>query len=436
MAARSGFVDNWQSGRSVVECNRHMLTSEHNSDVTFRVGKGEKPIRTHRYVLKSRSCVFDAMLCGPQAEKDDIKMSDVEADIFSDMLVYLYTDDATVTPGNVTGLLYLAKKYAIGGLVTLCLTHLENCLSPENACLILEHAHRFDEEDLYDKACKVVLQHGDTCFATESFKNLCHDCFDNVLKSGDLTVQPQNAFKAATVWAEAECGRKGREITPKNLRSILGETVYGIPFISMEKDYYVKNVVPRGILTDAENVKIMSCFLCPEKDPSPIGGRKIPMYQPVQPSYSLLCPSQSRQPTPQTVPHGFPIRQIEQSRQITSQTVPHGFPIRQNEQSRQPIPQSDNFLGSVKNEKVQPGRRPSIFVPSPFLQTVQHGFPIRQNEQSRQPIPQSDNFLGSVKKEKVQPGRRPSIFVPSPLLQTVQHGFPIRQNEQSGRPNP
>ncbi|XP_071083990.1 BTB/POZ domain-containing protein 6-like [Haliotis cracherodii] len=309
MAAGSGFVKNWQSRSSVVECNRHMLTSEHNSDVTFLVGKGEKPIRAHRYVLISRSCVFDAMLCGPLAEKDDIKMSDVEADIFSDMLVYLYTDDATVTPGNVTGLLYLAKKYAIGGLETLCLTHQENCLSPENACLILEQAHRFDEKDLYDKACKVVLQHGDICFATESFKNLCHDCFDNVLKSGDLTVQPQNAFKAATAWAEAECGCKGREITPKNLRSILGERVYGIPFISMEKDYYVDNVVPSGILTDEENVKIMSCLLCPEKDPSPFFGRKIPNlpYRPVTPFaeiYSLdistLPPDPAHNPHPIT----------------------------------------------------------------------------------------------------------------------------------------
>ncbi|XP_071083991.1 BTB/POZ domain-containing protein 6-A-like [Haliotis cracherodii] len=203
--------------RSVVECNRHMLTSEHNFE----------------YYMQH---------------------------------AYLYTDDATVTPGNVTGLLYLAKKYAIGGLETLCLTYPEDCLSPENACLILEHAHRFDEKDLCDKAYNIVLQHGDICFATDSFR---HDCFDNVMKSGDLIIQPENAFKAATAWAESESGRKGRENSPKNLRSILGETVYGIPFISMEKDYYIDNVVPRGILTDAENVKIMSCFLCPEKDPSP-----------------------------------------------------------------------------------------------------------------------------------------------------------------------
>ncbi|XP_046564412.1 BTB/POZ domain-containing protein 6-A-like isoform X3 [Haliotis rubra] len=267
--AESGFVENWQNGRSVVECNRHMLNSKHTSDVTFRVGKDEDTVRAHRYVLISRSHVFDAMLCGPLAEKDDIKISDVEADVFSEMLMYLYTDCATVTPENVTGLLYLAKKYAVGGLEKLCLTFLEKSLTPENACLILEQAHMFDEKNLYNKAFKLVPRHGDICFASEGFKYLSHYCFNEAMRSRDLIILPKNAFEAATIWAEAECGRKGREITPNNLRSILGDIVYRIPFTSMDKEFYVDNVVPRGILTDAENVKIMSCLLCPGKVPSP-----------------------------------------------------------------------------------------------------------------------------------------------------------------------
>ncbi|XP_067684548.1 BTB/POZ domain-containing protein 3-like [Haliotis asinina] len=269
MATESGFVDNWQNGKSVVECNRHMLTSKHSSDVTFRVGEDGETVRAHRYVLISRSCVFDAMLCGPLAEKDDIKIPDVEADVFSEMLMFLYTDRATVTAKNVTGLLYLAKKYAVGDLEKLCLTFLETSLTPKNACMILEHAHRFDEKDLYDKACKLVLHHGDVCCASESFKYLSRVCFDDVMGSGDLIIQSENAFKAAIVWAETECDRNKREITPQNLRSILGDIVNMIPFTSMDKEFYVDNVVPRGILTDAENVKIMSCLLCPWKDPFP-----------------------------------------------------------------------------------------------------------------------------------------------------------------------
>ena len=82
----SGFVDNWQSGKSLAECNLHMLTSEDSCDVSFRVGPSEKSVRAHRYVLISRSCVFHSMLCGPLAAKDDIRIPDVEVDIFTGML--------------------------------------------------------------------------------------------------------------------------------------------------------------------------------------------------------------------------------------------------------------------------------------------------------------------------------------------------------------
>ncbi|XP_046564407.1 BTB/POZ domain-containing protein 2-like [Haliotis rubra] len=115
MAADSGFVENWQSGRNVVESNLHMLKTEKYCDVHFRVGKRETTVRAHRYVLISRSCVFEAMLCGPLAERDAIRISDVDADTFSELLTYLYTNDVHLTPENVTGLLYLAKKYAVGG---------------------------------------------------------------------------------------------------------------------------------------------------------------------------------------------------------------------------------------------------------------------------------------------------------------------------------
>ncbi|XP_048253016.1 BTB/POZ domain-containing protein 6-like isoform X1 [Haliotis rufescens] len=298
MAANSGFVENWQSGRNVAESNLHMLKTEKYCDVHFRVGKQETPIRAHSYVLISRSCVFEAMLRGPLAERDVIRISDVDADTFSEMLTFLYTNDVHLTLENVTGLLYLAKKYAVRGLETLCLTYLEECLTPENACLILEHAHRFDEKDLYDKAFDRVIAFGDVSFGYESFTQLCHDCFDKVILVDELSIKAENVYQSAMAWVEAECGRKGREITPKNLRSILGETVYGIPFISMEKDYYVDNVVPRGILTDAENVKIMSCLLCPEKDPSPFIRRS------AKPTHSVMFYKDHRK-MPQTRKRSF-----------------------------------------------------------------------------------------------------------------------------------
>ncbi|XP_071119149.1 BTB/POZ domain-containing protein 6-like [Haliotis cracherodii] len=256
----SGFVDNWQSGKSLVECNLHMLTSEDSYDVSFRVGKEEKLVRAHRYVLMSRSCVFHAMLCGPLAEKEEIKISDVEGEIFSEMLRYLYTDTSTLTAENVTGVLYLAKKYAVGGLERLCVTYLESSLTAENACVILEQAHVFDEEKLFDRALKVIVQNGDVAFESHGFKDLCKTCFKSVVISEDVLAKPETVFKAAVLWAEQMCNRQGREITPENKRLVLGDSVYDIDFTKMDPKVFAKSVVPSGILSGDETTKLF-CFL-------------------------------------------------------------------------------------------------------------------------------------------------------------------------------
>ncbi len=82
----SGYVDNWQTGKTVTECNLHMLTTEDCSDVTFRVGPEKHVVRAHRYVLASRSCVFNAMLYGPLAEKEEIIIPDIESQVFKEFL--------------------------------------------------------------------------------------------------------------------------------------------------------------------------------------------------------------------------------------------------------------------------------------------------------------------------------------------------------------
>ncbi|XP_046576052.1 BTB/POZ domain-containing protein 6-like [Haliotis rubra] len=256
----SGFVDNWQSGKTLAECNLHMLTSEDSCDVSFRVGKEGTPVRAHRYVLTSRSCVFYAMLCGPLAEKEDIKIPDVEEELFSEMLRYLYTDTTTVTAENVTGLLYLAKKYSVGGLERLCVAYLESSLTAENACVILEQAHVFDEEKLFDRALELVVKHCGTTVKSSGFTSLCASCFHKVVSADYFLTNDETSFNAVLSWAESECKRQGREITPENKRLVLGEAVYNISFTSMDTEMFAKTVVPSGILSSDESNKLL-CYL-------------------------------------------------------------------------------------------------------------------------------------------------------------------------------
>lgn len=88
MAAQTGGVDNWQARCDLAQSNLHMLTNEISCDVLLWVGQEKTVFRAHQYVLISRSCVFNAMICGNLRQQEDgpIKIPDIEADIFEEFL--------------------------------------------------------------------------------------------------------------------------------------------------------------------------------------------------------------------------------------------------------------------------------------------------------------------------------------------------------------
>jgi hypothetical protein len=87
-----GFEDSWQCYKSVTETNEYMLKKQIATDVTFLVYKSnnkdssfsssssckETPtiFKAHKYVLFSRSPVFQAMFLGEMAEKGDVTIED------------------------------------------------------------------------------------------------------------------------------------------------------------------------------------------------------------------------------------------------------------------------------------------------------------------------------------------------------------------------
>ena len=94
MSKNRGSVFEWQMGKSVVECNQYMFEHEIATDVIFEVGHSDGTVgtvRAHKYMLISRSAVFEAMFCSGLAEthaSSDTKIliTDVDVGIFREML--------------------------------------------------------------------------------------------------------------------------------------------------------------------------------------------------------------------------------------------------------------------------------------------------------------------------------------------------------------
>ena len=85
----------WQIGKSVAECNEYMLENAIGTDVCFDVGPPGEPsveVLAHKYVLVSRSPVFEAMFSGRFTEHSSvvnsqkIRIIDFEADVFWETL--------------------------------------------------------------------------------------------------------------------------------------------------------------------------------------------------------------------------------------------------------------------------------------------------------------------------------------------------------------
>ncbi len=90
-----GSAQDWQIGKTVLECNKYMFENSIDCDITFsfssqyhqETSKEPDMISAHKYVLISRSPVFYAMLCGPARDESScITIKDINAESFREVL--------------------------------------------------------------------------------------------------------------------------------------------------------------------------------------------------------------------------------------------------------------------------------------------------------------------------------------------------------------
>ena len=123
----------WQTtAKSTIEerC-KAIFNQELLSDVKFvfrgiQSGSESMKIAAHKFVLEVSSPVFYSMFYGPIAEsKDCVEICDCGSDIFLEVLSFIYTNEANLTPENVMQVLYLAKKYLLPSLANKCSVYLQ-----------------------------------------------------------------------------------------------------------------------------------------------------------------------------------------------------------------------------------------------------------------------------------------------------------------------
>lgn len=128
------------------------------SNVTFKCKT--KSIEAHTLILASGSPVLAAMFQHDFTEnqKKVVLIKDIEANVFEELLCFIYTGNFSVTNVDVAKLLVAADKYAVETLKEECAMYLANSLTVENALPYLVKSHLHNSPLLYQSALGFITK--------------------------------------------------------------------------------------------------------------------------------------------------------------------------------------------------------------------------------------------------------------------------------------
>jgi BTB/POZ domain len=124
----------------------NFLTNQTLTDVTFEC-QGKK-LRAHKVILAAASPVFEAMFKEgtKELEENYVIIQDIESDVFEVFLRFLYSGNVDQLDEMFTDLFPVADKYDVQPLRKICIRHMADNISVENAVEVLALAERHSIE--------------------------------------------------------------------------------------------------------------------------------------------------------------------------------------------------------------------------------------------------------------------------------------------------
>lgn len=144
---------------------------------------------------------------------------------------------------------------------------MENFVTPDNVCSILDHALLYDLTRLKNRCRKFINENASKVFKTESFMMLTPSTLGLILESDDLRMEECEVYQAVVVWAGSECSRQELRVTGENKRRVLGEAFYQLRFPHIPLQTFSEVVSREGLLTNEEVIDIFRYHASETKKP-------------------------------------------------------------------------------------------------------------------------------------------------------------------------
>lgn len=228
-------------------------------DVTFTVGKKKKEYNANRLPLVSISKKLGEIIANqPGTKGDPIELDEgVATKGFAAILKFAYGHDPEVTPENVVHVSHAAQVLEVTVLEEKCMEYVKTVLAQDEKYLMkyLEKATEFQNHAII-KLCFTSLQErgGIPQFlASPAFCALPSELVNMILKLDALPVEETVVWETCIKWAGYQAIQQ-----KTNLNEELKKVYHNVRFPLCEPGFFSSKVVPTGILTQEEMLKLFT----------------------------------------------------------------------------------------------------------------------------------------------------------------------------------
>ena len=175
---------------------KEMLLNGENHDLILKVG--DKELKAHKDVLRTRSQVFNSMLSHDMKEKNSgiIDIPDCDAEAMEQFLCYIYTGKVdSLDQSNMLKLYYIADKYDMKGLKGKCCAFIKKSLSKLNICEVVQLALNHSDSSLLEHATEYFIYNTLDIMRTVEWQIFMKE---NTTTANELTIKSIEKLKNAT----------------------------------------------------------------------------------------------------------------------------------------------------------------------------------------------------------------------------------------------
>lgn len=177
------------------------LNSGTYCDLTFLIAGVQFPC--HRIILASASPYFQALLTHTFKENNlnSIELRDIEPEIFSLLLNYIYSGQIELDENNVQDLLIASDMFQLDELVQFCCHYLSISLNEKNVLDIWKISNELQCTNLKMDSEHYILKHFRSLIQLDLVKLISHDLLLKIISNDDLIVDnEQQVFEAILIW--------------------------------------------------------------------------------------------------------------------------------------------------------------------------------------------------------------------------------------------